>query len=50
MIRGVLAVLGWLVIAIKPTTDRLTKNLERADDQIYEGQQQTMGNLQSNGV
>ena len=35
-VRGVLAMLGWLVISFRPATDRLTKNLEKADENILE--------------
>ncbi|ELU09966.1 hypothetical protein CAPTEDRAFT_221820 [Capitella teleta] len=37
-VRGVFAVLAWLIISLRPVTDRLTKNLEKADENIIEPQ------------
>lgn len=41
LIRGIFAILGWLVISLRPATDRLTKNLETADENIIEGVEET---------
>ncbi|XP_060072418.1 transmembrane protein 237-like [Ylistrum balloti] len=35
--RGVLAILGWFIIAVGPNTDRLYSNLRKADDNILGG-------------
>lgn len=32
LIRGITAILGWFVISLRPSTDRLTKNLLSADE------------------
>ena len=34
LIRGIGAILGWIIISLKPNTDRLSKNLESADENI----------------
>jgi hypothetical protein len=36
VIRGVLAILGWFVVALRPNTDRLTKSLLSANDDILQ--------------
>ena len=37
MVRGLMPMLGWLVISISPKSDRLIKNLLKADENIIEG-------------
>ena len=34
IIRGCFFILGWIVISITPTRDRLTENLKKADENI----------------
>ena len=34
LVRGLGAILGWVVISLRPNTDRLSKNLEKADENI----------------
>ena len=36
--RGVAAVLGWFIISLTPTTDRLSDNLHDGDDEILQGE------------
>ena len=33
--RGLMAILGWVVISIRPQTDKLTKNLKTLDDDMF---------------
>ena len=35
-VRGIFFILGWLVISITPVSDRLTKNLKSADENILD--------------
>jgi hypothetical protein len=52
LVRGLLPILGWLVVSISPKSDRLIKNLEKADENILEGVEEidADGALRSNGV
>ena len=31
LVRGVTAILGWIIISLRPNTDRLVKNLQKAE-------------------
>jgi hypothetical protein len=37
-VRGVAAILGWFVISLAPSGDRLTKNLHAGDDDLLQGE------------
>ena len=47
--RGVGSILGWIIVSLKPSTDRLTKNLEKADENII-GLSEPVEMIRSNGV
>ena len=32
LMRGILAMLGWFVVSLRPSTDRLMKSLTKADE------------------
>lgn len=34
LVRGVMAILGWIVISLRPNTDRLVKNLQKAEENM----------------
>ncbi len=50
MVRSAGAVLGWLILSITPNTDRLSTNLARTDDTLFEGEQQTLEQVQWEAV
>ena len=50
VVRGVGAILGWFVVSLRPNTDRLSKNLQRTDENILGVPEQNLEVVRSSGV
>ena len=50
LFRGLMAMLGWLVVSLRPQTDRLSKTLYAQDDNLFgDAPQRVAGDVEDGG-